>query len=152
MSVLKPLNLQALDLSKKMLKLAEGSQKEVYEVIKIGGLMIHSTAVKSIAKKGSSKGKEWRYKHKRLQKVSAPGNPPNADLGDLIKSIQIINDEAGKTVTVGTDEEHGKFLEFGTMNNMEARPWLQPAVDKNTPKIRKMIIETLKKKLGEVSK
>lgn len=67
----------------------------------------------------------------KLHIPSSPGYAPAVDTGDLIKSIKMdvrINEiEVGSNLT-GKKGKYPVFLEYGT-KNMEARPWLGPAVD-----------------------
>jgi HK97 gp10 family phage protein len=65
----------------------------------------------------------------KLHIPSSPGYAPAVDTGDLIKSIKM--DVRLHEVEIGSNLKGKKgkypiFLEFGT-ENMEARPWLEPA-------------------------
>lgn len=75
--------------------------------------------------------------------------------GKLKKGLKITNvkkKEGMKYILVGVDRGdnsevfYGKFIEFGT-SKMPARPFLQPAYEKNKNTIRKAIAETLKEGL-----
>lgn len=57
--------------------------------------------------------------------VSKPGDAPNTDSGDLLKSLKVVNN--GFYADVGTDLFYAPWLEFGTQN-MPARPFLAPAL------------------------
>lgn len=54
---------------------------------------------------------------------SRPGEYPRKLSGQLLKSVAYVVDEAQMILTVGTNQRHGKFLEFGT-KHMKPRPWL----------------------------
>ena len=100
----------------------------VFEEIAKKAFKIHSDAVKSIATPSAGR----RYgKHI----ASKPGKAPNTDTGRLISSIRVQVDKPSETVSVSSNVKYAVWLEFGT-KKMAARPWLQPAVDKNK-KIRK---------------
>jgi len=72
--------------------------------------------------------------------------------GSLRKGLKISNvknKEGIKHILVGIDKGdnskifYGKFIEFGT-SKMSARPFLQPAYEKNKDNIKRTISETLK--------
>ena len=59
--------------------------------------------------------------------ASSPGYPPNVDTGALSGSIHVRRSgPLERTVEDGV--EYGLFLEEGT-SNMEARPWMTPAIE-----------------------
>lgn len=75
--------------------------------------------------------------------------------GKLRKGLKITNvknKEGIKYILVGLDRGdnsetfYGKFIEFGT-SKMRARPFLQPAYEKNVQNIKRTIAETLKEGL-----
>ncbi len=94
---------------------------------------------------------------RRTHRASAPGDPPARDTGILANSVSHTVKVKSGTVSgfIGsdidkirskattTDPEYGLYLELGTPN-MDARPWLRPALIKSTPKI----IGFFKKQLG----
>ena len=108
----------------------------------LGGQIVRTAAIKSIQKR-SNGGKVRRsrqggkpYDHI----VSRAGDAPNTDTGDLVKSINVeVNPDV---VRVGTNQKHGKHLEFGT-RKMDARPWLLPALKKSGKKINKLFVDEI---------
>ncbi|MCK9597501.1 MAG: hypothetical protein M0R06_00595 [Sphaerochaeta sp.] len=58
--------------------------------------------------------------------ASSPGQPPAVATGDLKKSVDVDVSGDGLMGEVGTEEEHGMMLQFGTRNIL-ARPWLDVA-------------------------
>ena len=70
----------------------------------------------------------------------APNSPPKTDTGRLAGSIFADFREDGLHVDVGSDVAYATHLEFGT-KNMAARPWLQPAFERNKDKIRARVIK-----------
>lgn len=74
--------------------------------------------------------------------VSKPGDAPNTDTGDLVKSIQ--TEVTPKGIFVGSRLDYSAWLEFGTAT-MDARPWLFPAIEKNRAKIKDMIKKSVDK-------
>lgn len=63
--------------------------------------------------------------------VSAPGEAPHQQSGELAQSIKSIVRRRGEKTKgkVGTSLVKGYFLEFGR-SNMAARPWLFPAFER----------------------
>jgi len=58
------------------------------------------------------------------------GSAPNTDSGKLVASISVEMDRDKAEALVGSNLDYAGWLEFGT-KKMDARPWLQPALDKN---------------------
>lgn len=103
-----------------------------------------------------------RLENKALKNAAEPvledakaTNAFNDKSGKLRKGLKISNiknKEGMKYVLVGVDKSdnskifYGKFLEFGT-SKMSARPFLQPAYEKNKDNIQQTIAETLKEGL-----
>lgn len=103
-----------------------------------------------------------RLENKALKNAAEPvledakaTNAFNDRSGRLRKGLKISNiknKEGVKYILVGVDKSdnskifYGKFLEFGT-SKISARPFLQPAYEKNKDYIEKTIAETLKEGL-----
>ncbi len=103
-----------------------------------------------------------RLENKALKNAAEPvledakaTNAFNDRSGRLRKGLKISNvknKEGTKYILVGVDKSdnskifYGKLLEFGT-SKMSARPFLQPAYEKNKDNIQKTIAETLKEGL-----
>ena len=68
-------------------------------------------------------------------RASAPGEPPATDTGFLVSQIfaKVDADKLGGQVE--SRAPYSRFLEFGTVN-MEARPFLFPALEMSKPRIR----------------
>jgi HK97 gp10 family phage protein len=64
--------------------------------------------------------------------ASAPGEPPRSDTGELVGSITATG--SGLSAEVRVDSGHAVYLEYGT-SKMAPRPFLQPAIDAETPKL-----------------
>lgn len=94
------------------------------------GLVIHGFARENIQKVSSGE-KVFRYslpRGKRRVTVSKPGDPPNTDTGQAIKSVGISSDKVRQIVKVGTNLKYLAALEFDSkQNSRKARPWLRPA-------------------------
>ncbi|OCA97873.1 HK97-gp10 family putative phage morphogenesis protein [Clostridium beijerinckii] len=103
-----------------------------------------------------------RLENKALRNAAEPvledakaTNAFNDRSGKLRKGLKISNIkklDGTKYVLVGVDKSdnskiyYGKFLEFGT-SKMSAKPFLQPAYEKNKDTIERIIAETLKEGL-----
>lgn len=116
--------------------------KQSVDNLKIGVLLIHSEAIKSLQTVSAGET-ETRYGPKRTVKVSRPGDPPNTDIGTAIKNIGFNVDEKILKSEVGTNLKYLKWLELGT-KNMAARPWLITALKKVQPLLRKVFRKTPK--------
>lgn len=101
-----------------------------------------------------------RLENKALKNAAEPvledakANVP-VKTGKLKKGLKITNvkrKEGAKYILVGVDRGdnseifYGKFIEFGT-SKMSAKPFLQPAYEKNKDNIKRTIAETLKEGL-----
>jgi HK97 gp10 family phage protein len=94
-------------------------------------LAVESTA-KKLIQRGPKSGEVYqKYNPRRKHKASSPGQPPATDTGTLVNSIESKRD--GLIAVVWTEKAYGKYLEFGT-RDIEARPWLTPAVEQNKEK------------------
>lgn len=83
-------------------------------------------------------------------KVNAPVRTGKLKKG--LKITRVKKKEGVKYILVGVDRGdnseifYGKFIEFGT-SKMTARPFMQPAYEKNKDNIKRTIAETLKEGL-----
>ena len=109
-------------------------------------MFVRNEAVTSIAAGGT--GVTYtKYNPNRTHQASAAGRPPASDTGVLISGISTsvgVEDGAlvGKISAYAPADGGGNyalFLEFGT-TQMEARPFLQPALDKSAGKIRQIFV------------
>lgn len=112
--------------------------------LQIGAMSIHRHAVISIQAHESVSKTVKRYSPNRDHDVSAPGNPPNSDLGTLAQSVAFDVDPENLTAVVGTNLKYGAFLEMGT-TKMQARPWLFPAFDAHREEVKSNIAEAVTK-------
>ena len=70
--------------------------------------------------------------------ASKPGEPPHRRTGTLSRSIT--HEVTKDTARVGTNIKYAKALEVGyAPNNLAARPYLRPAVNKNRRQIKKLL-------------
>ena len=123
--------------------------KETVKAMETAGRFVENRAKKimgSGASKfnvhGNTKSARGKSGKKTFHRPSAPGFPPAVDEGILRTSVSHVTKVKGLTVNgfvgsdkdkikakaeAGTDVEYGFYLEVGT-KNMEARPWLRPAL------------------------
>ncbi|MFK4794664.1 HK97-gp10 family putative phage morphogenesis protein [Sphingobium sp. ZW T5_29] len=74
---------------------------------------------------------------------SAPGLPPNQDTGHLANNITAARTGL-TTAEVSSNAEYSAPLEFGT-SKMSARPFMQPAADKNRKKATALVMAAVKR-------
>lgn len=120
-------------------------EKAIEEALVETGMLIEGHAKRSI-QEGPKTGRVYR-RGNRTHQASAPGEAPATDTGTLVSSITYSVDKQGLSVRVGTNLDIGLFLEMGTVR-IEARPWLQPALDQQSKNIQK----TFERKLGNAIK
>jgi HK97 gp10 family phage protein len=104
--------------------------------------VVKNDAVKSIMTGAKSGELVRKYNPSRTHRQSAAGQPPASDTGFLVSQISA---DVEKQVTsivgiVRSSAPYAAHLEFGTQQ-MPARPYLQPALDKNADKIRQIFIK-----------
>tara|TARA_Y100000114_G_scaffold44835_1_gene40539 strand:+ start:28924 stop:29352 length:429 start_codon:yes stop_codon:yes gene_type:complete len=79
------------------------------------------------------------YKRRSIvHQASAPGEPPASDTSFLVSNItKTAVEKSGTALSISVESKapYSKFLEFGT-RKMSARPFLQPALEKNRRKIK----------------
>lgn len=114
-------------------RVAAGNVEKRYEakfrqIVAMGSNSIRNTAVQSIQEHGS----QGRVYGKHI--ASTAGNPPNTDTGFLVNNIHLEFDVDKLGCDIESRAEYSVYLEFGT-SKMEARPFLQPAVEENRDKI-----------------
>ena len=74
---------------------------------------------------------------------STAPDPPNQDTGHLANNIS--SQRTGLTeAEVSSNAEYSAALEFGT-SRMAARPFMQPAADKNRKKATALVMEAVKR-------
>jgi len=111
--------------------------KQLKQIIAVGGQMVMNEAKQSIHSHGSSGRTYEKYNPRRTHTASSSGNPPNTDTGYLANNIYLEIDTDGLGADVESRAEYSEFLEFGT-SKMLPRPFLQPALEANRRKIVQM--------------
>jgi len=109
------------------------------------GNLVRNTAVQSI-NQGAKSGVVYDlYNPRRTHKASAAGEPPATDTGFLASNIVLDVDADGLGASVESRADYSSFLEFGT-SKMAARPFMQPALEENKPKIKRLAKQMIKAK------
>ena len=133
-------------LRKNLHKRMDFVQNNVLKVLNSSALLVEGSAKESI-QRGIKSGKTYR-RGGVVHQASAEGEAPATDTGFLVSNITHQFAKIGKTMAskVLSKANYSEFLEFGT-RNMGARPFLQPALEKNRAAIKqKFIKENLLKK------
>jgi len=120
-------------------RLVDNPQDNVEQLIYRATAMVHSRVQESIQrdpKTGATYGKH---------QASAAGEAPATDTGFLVGSITFkkpdVNEATGEVVgRVIASAPYAAHLEFGT-SNIAPRPYMQPALEQNRSKIRKIFRE-----------
>ena len=104
--------------------------------------LVKNEALKSISQGSPSGPVVTRYNPKRSLRISAAGEPPVTDTGFLVSNITTEVQTEGRRVTgiVRSQAPYSAFLEFGTQQ-MPARPFMQPALDKSANKIKRIFLK-----------
>ena len=117
-------------------KSVEGAYRKAVERIVASGLQDTMNTAKKSIQTNSGGGETYeKYNPRRTHTASSAGNPPNTDTGFLVSNIHVVVDLDGLGGSVESRADYSGFLEFGT-STMQARPYLQPALEENKPKIR----------------
>lgn len=130
-------------------KYGQNMSKELHDAVQITAQLIRSDAVRSIQSRSGGGITYEKYNPRRTHVASAPGEAPNTDTGRLVGSVRV--DQQEHFADVGTDLQYGKFLEFGTIK-MDARPYLNPAMEKNRPGWEKRLKAVSDKAAAKVQK
>ena len=110
-------------------------KRKMVQVVAYGINEVRNTAVNSITQ-GTKSGIEYqKYNPRRTHKASASGEAPAGDTGFLQNNIITRSSTDGLSGEVVSRAEYSQMLEFGT-SKMGARPFMQPSLEQNRPKIR----------------
>ena len=133
------------DILRRLRKVTNRVDEIAAESVFLTANLVKNTAVKSI--QSISMGERVRRPRQgggTLSHIaSRPGDAPNTDTGNLVKSISVQPLQPKKTMTVGVNAKYGSALEFGT-KNMEARPFMQPAIEENKDALDRLLENKLK--------
>ena len=110
-------------------------RKKIQQVITYGVNATRNTAVDNILR-GAKSGETYvKYNPRRTHQASASGQFPASDTGFLANNIVTNMQGNGLEGEVISQAEYSQYLEYGT-SKMGARPFMQPSLEQNRPKIR----------------
>ena len=118
-------------------KLTKNAKNNALKAVGRSTLVVTSTVLTSITAGGSGQTVK-KYNPNRIHTQSKPLSPPASDTGFLVSQItsDIKTHPDGSVVgRIISSAPYSKALEFGT-TQMTARPFMQPALEKNKRKIR----------------
>ena len=131
-------------------KLGKDMEVPFQEVVKGGGQLIRTEAIKSI-QTGAKSGVIYQmYNPRREHRASAPGQSPASDTGNLVNKI-IVKQKNRNTVQVQSNANYSAYLEYGT-SKMEARPFMLPAFEKSKKPIMNAVFRRVVQKIEEYTK
>lgn len=113
-------------------KIITKSENHLQGVIQYGVNQVRNEILTSMQQTPKT-GKSYA-RGKKTHIASEEGNPPAVDTGRLRNSIQMVFKNGGFTGEVSANTNYAVHLEFGT-TKMGARPFMQPALEKNRRKI-----------------
>lgn len=128
-------------LKSKLKGLPVGVATEARKAMNQGALMIRTDAKREIRR--MSAGKTVTRRGKKVV-VSKPGDAPNSDTGRLLASVLVSpvkgNMFKGYSVEVKSITPYSLRLEYGPKGSKSlARPFMQPALEKNKKKINNLM-------------
>lgn len=129
-------------LQRRIEQASDKQQKQISKAVKETTLEVHKTVIESISKPGSGITRKL-YLPNRTHTASSPNNPPATDTGNLKRNLRwetVAGQFTGKVIS-GAD--YSTYLEFGTVN-MEQRPFMRPALEKNYKEFIKRVKQALK--------
>ena len=123
----------------------KGYEGNLRALVGRAGNLVRNTAVTSI-NQGAKSGVTYQlYNPRRTHTASSAGQPPATDTGFLVNNIVLDIDNNGLGANVESRADYSAFLEFGT-SKMAARPFMQPALEENKPKINRLAKQMIKAK------
>ena len=131
-------------------KLEKDMEVPFQEIVKGGGQLIRTEAIKSIQTGAKSGVMYQKYNPRREHRSSAPGQSPASDTGNLVSKI-IVKQKSLNVVHVESNADYSAFLEFGT-SKMQPRPFMFPAFEKSTKPILNAVFRRVVKKIEEFTK
>jgi len=135
--------IQNLQVFQKKLKkrIVDNPEKELMHLVQRSASLVENTAIQSILKGGTGITYQ-KYNPRRQHTASAEGEPPASDEGTLKDSITSNVKKEGTSIVgkIIASESYAPYLEFGT-STVRPRPFMQPALEKNRPKIKRIFKE-----------
>lgn len=114
-------------------RLTDDIRRRAIMALDAGGRIVQNAARKSILD-GPKTGRLYKRGKTVTHQASAPGQPPANQTSTLLGTVIYEVDEQALTATITAGTVYAKYLEFGT-RHMAARPFMNPALINNRPKI-----------------
>ena len=131
-------------------KLEKDMEIPFQEIVKGGGQLIRTEAIKSIQTGAKSGVMYQKYNPRREHRASAPGQSPASDTGNLVSKI-IVKQKSSDVVHVESNADYSAFLEYGT-SKMQPRPFMFPAFEKSKKPIVDAVFKRIVTKIEEFTK
>jgi len=131
-------------------RLGKDMEQPFQEIVKGGGQLIRTEAIKSIQTGAKSGVMYQKYNPRREHRASAPGQSPASDTGNLVNKI-IVKQKSSDVVHVESNANYSAFLEYGT-SKMQPRPFMLPAFEKSKKPILNAVFNRVKQKIMEYTK
>lgn len=131
-------------------RLGKDMEQPFQEIVKGGGQLIRTEAIKSIQTGAKSGVMYQKYNPRREHRASAPGQSPASDTGNLVNKI-IVKQKSSDVVHVESNANYSAFLEYGT-SKMQPRPFMLPAFEKSKKPIINAVLNRVKQKIMEYTK
>ena len=133
-------NLKAFE-NKLKKRIVENPEKELMHLVQRSTTLVEGTAKESILSGGTGITYQ-KYNPRRQHTASAEGEPPASDTGFLVGSISSNVKKRGTSVVgqIIASASYAPHLEFGT-STIRPRPFMQPALERNRPKIKRIFKE-----------
>ena len=122
-------------------RIVENPEKELMHLVQRSTTLVEGTAKESILSGGTGITYQ-KYNPRRQHTASAKGEPPASDTGFLVGSISSNVKKRGTSVVgqIIASASYAPHLEFGT-STIRPRPFMQPALERNRPKIKRIFKE-----------
>ena len=123
-------------------RLEKNAVKRLENFITVSTLDVRGTILESLQREGTGTTYQ-KYNPRRQHTASSPGEPPVTDTGQLASSISTTVKRRGTAIVgqINAAAPYAADLEFGTKAMKKkggGRPFMQPALEKNRPKIRRL--------------
>ncbi len=137
-------------LDRKMQKIPVVAHAEVKQAIAEAATAI-VTDIKDQMLRSKKSGRVYSRARFPPHQASAQGEYPAVDTGAFISSVEWEREGGGLEAVVGTNQELGVWLEFGT-TRMLARPWLFPSFTRVMGKHRSRIANAIREGIKRVAR
>jgi len=119
-------------------RIVDNPEKHLKQLVQRATTTVEGTAKESIMSGGTGRTYQ-KYNPRRQHTASAKGEPPATDTGFLVSNITSSVKQQGTTVVgqIVASAPYAPYLEFGT-STIDPRPFMQPALERNRPKIKRM--------------